>query len=134
MTRTNSSVETSAIVSRSSFFTPALTNSMSNLQAASPSLCGNPIWVDDVDGLDFEPTVGLRGEVMELRLASAALGCDDEPVALQIFLGQGEAKASRCANEKKSFRRGFAWHLRCPSAIHRTSASDTGQKAALSEK
>ena len=78
ITRTNSSVETSAIVSSGSLVTPALTNSRSKRRPARRVAQGRDlVGLADVDGLDFEPALGGVGEVVQRRPRAAAHRRDD---------------------------------------------------------
>jgi hypothetical protein len=55
---------------------------------------------DDVEGLDFDPTAGFRGEIMQAGPSAAAHGADDAPSAFPIFFDQGKTEPTRCADDE----------------------------------
>src|SRR6185312_11616689 len=68
----------------------------------------------DVDRLDRKPSVtGLR-QLVQAGRARVALGGDDVPAALEVFLREGEAKAARRADQQQVPVRGKSWHLQSP--------------------
>ncbi|MFZ1426408.1 MAG: hypothetical protein WAS21_06535 [Geminicoccaceae bacterium] len=101
MTRTNSSVVTSAIVCVGSFVVPFHEQQVEQPARQPAAQCGELIGLVDVEDLDLHPTCALVGEIVQPGArAAAANGADDVPPFVQELRGHGVAQPARRADEQ----------------------------------